>query len=94
METKNAGGPAMTKTVGRFTYDTATGSLTGPKEYVESEQYRNLIRNIEAGQSYVFNYGAGRPGADVVTALLVTVQTDYAGWHGSKVFFAGLEAAK
>jgi hypothetical protein len=84
----------VTKTVGRFTYDTATSSLSGPKEYMESEQYRELIRSIEAGRNHVFNYGARGASPDVETALLVTVQTDYAGWHGSKVFFAAMEAAK
>jgi len=69
----------MTKTVGRFAYDPETG----PMAYMQSDDYRRVMAQIKAGADPC---GAFRYSPDPITALLVTVQTDYAGWHGRETF--------
>ncbi len=73
-------------TVGAFTYDGTT--LTGPAAYM-AEQGDAKVEAILAGTDVVFNYGM-QSGAspDPITAFLVALQTDYAGWKGSRDFFA------
>lgn len=82
-------------TVGRFTYDESTGSVSGPKAYMESSHYAEWRVRFESGSDPVFRVGMGHapvPGAlftpdgpqspDPVTAMLVSLQTDFAAWHG------------
>lgn len=82
--------------VGSFTFDRETSQISGPADYM-SERFSERLAEIEAGRCTVFNYGAahiGEPGfaESIEVALLVAIQTDYAGWHGSKVFFARADA--
>jgi hypothetical protein len=72
-----------TITVGRFTatVDGAALSIEGPADYLASAQYRACMRRMETGQSAVFNYGLSQ-GQDMNTLILVTLQTDYAGFKG------------
>lgn len=75
-----------TKTVGQFTY--ANGQLSGPAEYMR-EQGNARVDSILAGTDVLFNMGREfQP--DSVTLLLVTLQTDYAGWKGTRELLAGL----
>lgn len=78
----------MVKTVGQFTIDTETGTVTGPADYM-NEQGSARLERILSGDDVVFNYGATRS-PDVFTAVLVSLQTDYAGWKGTRQLLAGL----
>lgn len=74
----------MTQTVGEFTYDEAASTVSGPAAYME-EQGNAKLAAITAGTDAVFNMSAGYS-PDIVTAILVALQTDYAGWHGLRSF--------
>lgn len=79
----------MVKTVGEFTMDTETGTVTGPAAYMEERGF-DRMRAIEAGRDAVFNFGCCKS-PDVYTAVLVSLQTDYAGWKGTRQLLAGLK---
>ena len=68
------------KMVGQFTYE--DGILCGPKQYVE-EKGNALLDKILAGEDTIFNMTKAHS-PDVETAILVRLQTDYAGWLGLK----------
>lgn len=74
-------------TVGRFTFDSETSEISGPADYISSEQYKALIKSIEAGVNHTFRAGL-EYSPNVETALLVTIQTDYAGFAGMRQFNA------
>jgi hypothetical protein len=71
--------------VGEFTFDTATSTVSGPAKYMRSSEYAACVRSIENGTSHVFRAGVEHS-PSVEVALLVTIQTDYAGWHGMQSF--------
>lgn len=75
-------------TVGRFSYDAESGTLTGPVEYLK-EQGDALLARIKAGNSVVYNTGISL-GHDPVKTILVALQTDFAGWLGNRQLLAGL----
>ena len=67
-------------TVGRFSLE--GGVLSGPAQYME-EQGNAKLDKILAGKDTVFNMTAHlSPNAE--TAVLVALQTDFAGWLGMK----------
>lgn len=68
--------------VGAFTYEESTGTVTGPAEFMRSDEYAACVADIEAGRHVVFNYGASGASPNVGTALLVAIQTEYAAWKG------------
>ncbi len=68
------------KTCGRFTLE--DGILSGPKQYME-EQGNTLVDKVLAGEDVIFNTTA-HFSPDIETAILVRLQTDYAGWLGLK----------
>ena len=72
----------MIKTVGEFSIDTDTSTISGPAAYMR-ERGNDRIDRIAAGQDTVFNAGC-RFSPDMYTAVLVSLQTDYAGWKGSR----------
>ena len=74
------------KTVGRFTYE--NGSISGPRQYME-EQGSALLARIEAGQEATFN-ATCQLSPDIITAILVWLQTDFAGWLGRKELMESL----
>ena len=74
----NAAGP---QTCGRFSYDPATGAITGPAEYMESEHYARRMAAITEGRDAVTGFGYCQH-RDVIKAVLVSLQTDYAAWAG------------
>lgn len=76
-----------TTEVGAFTFDSADSSISGPAEYVRSAEYRACIASIENGTNPTFRAGMEHS-PSVEVALLVAVQTDYAGWHGMRTFNA------
>lgn len=69
------------KQVGQFTLF-EHGSLEAPTLYWD-EQGRNRLAKILSGQDTVFNMGASLS-PDLETAILVSLQTDFAAWKGSK----------
>ncbi len=68
------------KVIGRFTLE--DGILCGPRDYME-EQGNALLDKILVGEDTVFNMTADQS-PDIETAILVRLQTDYAGWLGLK----------
>lgn len=70
-----------TRTCGRFTLNDE-GILTGPADYM-NEQGNARVDRILAGQDTMFNMTA-HLSPDVETAILVALQTDFAGWLGFK----------
>jgi hypothetical protein len=71
-----------TLTCGRFTFDPATQMVEGPGEYM-ADQGNDLLDKIMAGQDSIFSMTAHfSPSAEM--AVLVRLQTDFAGWHGVK----------
>lgn len=56
--------------------------VSGPQSYM-NERFPILKSKIESGQCYVFNYSL-KLGNPIKLALLVAVQTDFAGWKGTK----------
>ena len=76
-------------TVGRFTYDTATGTTTGPAAYM-TERFAAYIAEVESGRHSWLSAFAPAGQSPVVT-LLVGVQTDYAAFAGSREMFAAIE---
>ena len=73
------------KTVGRFTYDPETQTVSGPAQYMRDQGNAKLAA-ICAGRDEAFNLSAGYS-PDVVTAILVALQTDFAGWLGYQQLF-------
>ncbi len=72
--------------VGHFIYD--NGVVSGPAEYMR-EQGSAKLRDIEAGNSAVVNYGLMHGKGSVEQLVLVALQTDYAGWRGTKSLLGG-----
>ncbi len=68
------------KTCGQFTLE--EGVLSGPKAYME-EQGNTLVDKVLAGEDAIFNTTA-HLSQDIELAILVRLQTDYAGWLGLK----------
>jgi hypothetical protein len=68
------------KVVGQFTY--GEGILCGPRDYVEA-QGNALLDKLLAGEDTIFNLTQDQS-PDIETAILVRLQTDYAGWLGLK----------
>jgi len=67
-------------TVGRFTLE--DGCLAGPRAYMH-ERGNAKIKGILDGKDVVFN-SVAHLSPDLETAILVALQTDYAGWAGMK----------
>jgi hypothetical protein len=76
--------------VGAFTFDADTSTISGPADYMRSDDYRGCIASIEGGTNHTFraayDYQLTQAVPSFATALLVTVQTNYAGWHGMEQF--------
>jgi hypothetical protein len=70
--------------VGRFVYDPETDTIEGPAAYMR-EQGNARLKAIAAGHDVVVSTGYARHG-DMALAILVSLQTDYAGWVGAKSF--------
>jgi hypothetical protein len=71
-----------TITVGRFSHDPTTGTLTGPAAYMREQGDAYLAETL-AGKNEAFNRSA-HFSPNVETALLVYLQTDYAAWAGAR----------
>lgn len=84
---------STTTTVGKFTFDTADSTVSGPADYIRSAEYARCIASIEGGTNPTFR-AAVEHSPDFVTALLVTIQTNYAGWHGLQTFNTMREMAR
>ena len=66
------------KIVGHFTLE--EGILCGPKDYMEN-QGNMVLDKILTGEDPIFNMTKDQS-PDLETAILVRLQTDYAGWLG------------
>jgi hypothetical protein len=75
---------AQSMTAGRFSFDAASGQVSGPAEYMR-ERYDERIQAINAGRDAVANMGLAMHG-NIVQAVLVSLQTDYAAWAGMREF--------
>lgn len=75
---------AQSMTAGRFSFDAASGQVSGPAEYMR-ERYDERIQAINAGRDTVANMGLAVHG-NIVQATLVSLQTDYAAWAGMRQF--------
>jgi len=84
----DAAGP---QTCGRFSFDPGTGMITGPAEYMNSEDYTRRMAEITGGRDMLTNFGYSQHG-DVIKAALVSLQTDYAAWAGMREFDRRLSA--
>lgn len=80
-------------TVGKFIYDPATGMVSGPAEYMRSADYDRCIASIADGTNHTFRAAVAHA-PDTVTAVLVTIQTSYAGWHGMQGIHRMIEAGR
>jgi hypothetical protein len=72
-------------TVGAFTYDPITSTVSGPADYMRSADYAECIAGITNGTSHTFRACVEHSPTPEI-ALLVTIQTNYAGWHGMETF--------
>jgi isoaspartyl peptidase/L-asparaginase-like protein (Ntn-hydrolase superfamily) len=72
-------------TVGAFTYDPTTSTVSGPASYMRSDDYARCIAGIMDGTSHTFRACMEHSPTPEI-ALLVTIQTNYAGWHGMETF--------
>lgn len=84
--------PAPLLSVGAFTWDAEQSAILGPASYVQSEQFERRLEALKRGTDAVFNVGLDQHG-NVVTALLVSVQTDYAAWLGTQEVLSWLDRA-
>lgn len=76
------------KKVGEFTYDGKT--VSGPEQYMK-ERGSAKLDSICSGNDVGFNaMMACRPGGDLETLVLVALQTNYAGWKGTRSLLKGL----
>lgn len=79
----------QTTTVGQFTIE--NGELSGPADYM-CERGKARLESILAGNDPVFNMGL-RHSPSPETAMLVSLQTDFAGWKGERQLREALEVA-
>ena len=77
----------MAIVVGQFSLE--GNEINGPGGYMEERGF-DLIDKIEAGQDVIFNMTA-HLSPSVEVAILVRLQTDYAGWLGQRQLLRQLE---
>lgn len=73
-------------TVGEFTYHAETETISGPKAYVEEGHLARVVAEVAAGTKASFNHNP-HAATHPIRSLLVSVQTDYAGWRGYRDLF-------
>lgn len=70
------------KQVGHFSFDETDGTVSGPESYMK-DWGNTRLRSIEAGNDVVVSMGYQQnPNVDIITLILVSLQTDYAAWKG------------
>ena len=80
----------MSKKAGSF--ELIDGMLYGPQAYMEAKGDK-LLEAIQAGEDAIFNMTCGYS-PDLEMAVLVRLQTDYAGWLGMQQTLATLESQR
>ena len=72
----------MTYTAGVFKYNGDNGDLTGPKDYMASDNYKRRKQAILKGKCPVVN----RSPLDtpLAEAIVKSFQTDYANWQSGR----------
>jgi len=76
-------------TVGRFSWDAETGTLSGPKEFM-LERGNAILDQILAGDDAVFNMTA-HLSPTIPLAVLVRLQTCLAAWLGERELLCRLK---
>ena len=69
-------------TCGRFTFDQDSQTLEGPGEYM-TEKGNALVDSILGGNDVMFNMTCSMSPSPEM-AVMVRLQTDYAGWVGNR----------
>ena len=75
--------------IGAFKFlqnDAGETFIEGPEDYLQTQGAR-LLAHIVAGEDAIFNLTCGQS-ATFEIAVLVRLQTDYAGWRGLQQFCA------
>jgi hypothetical protein len=70
----------MTATAKEFSIDIEKGTFRGPSEYMKA-QGNQYLADICSGKNEVFNMFS-HESPNLETAIVVFMQTDYAGWKG------------
>ena len=68
----------------------ASGTISGPAPFMRSEDFASWKRAMEAGSLESFNRTA-RLSPSIEIAILVSLQTCYAAWHGRETFLASFD---
>lgn len=71
--------------VGEFSCE--GGTITGPKDYMEERGSARLERILD-GDDAVFNAGCQFGGGSPERLVLVSLQTDFAAWKGTRALWA------
>ncbi len=70
--------------VGSFSYNNETGLISGPADYMTT-RFQDRMSDIYAGRNSVVNYGLSE-GQEIISLVLVSLQTDYAAFLGMRQF--------
>lgn len=73
-----------TRQVGSFFYNNQTAQISGPADYMTT-RFQERMTKIYAGKDTVVNYGLSQ-GQEIISLILVSLQTDYAAFLGMKSF--------
>lgn len=74
--------------VGSFFYNNQTAQISGPADYM-TNRFQEKMTKIYAGRDTVVNFGLGQ-GQEIISLILVSLQTDYAAFLGMKSFSKGV----
>lgn len=74
-------------TVGRFTFDGE--QIAGPEAYMRDSGFAYVDRFNRGELNHTIRFGYEQNGGDIILALLVGLQTDYAAWRGYQSLFGG-----
>lgn len=75
--------------VGSFFYNNQTAQISGPAEYMTT-RFQAKMEKIYAGRDTVVNFGLGQ-GQEIISLIMVSLQTDYAAYLGMKSFSVNQE---
>jgi hypothetical protein len=83
---------------GRFTYDSDSGTVTGPAKYM-AERFPQFQQEVKAGRAESLTAcsiaaGANGQQADGWQLFMQALQLDYAGWHGVDSLLSAIKPRK
>jgi hypothetical protein len=80
-------------TVGRFSYDPADRTISGPEDFLDSAEARAVLEHPERNE--VVRFGLMKhPYDDPVVAVLIALQTEFGGWLGARQTQQAIAAAE